>query len=50
MTLRVMLVEDDPAVRESIADMLNEEGQEVTSVDAAESAQGRMSEADPDLR
>ena len=49
MTLRVMLVEDDPAVRESIADMLNEEGMEVTSVDSAESALGGIAEADPDL-
>jgi len=32
MALRVMLVEDDAAVRESIADTLNEWGMEVISV------------------
>ncbi|MEX2610331.1 MAG: sigma-54 dependent transcriptional regulator [Gemmatimonadota bacterium] len=47
--LRILLVEDDEAVRRSLADALTDEGAEVHAVASAEEALGRVAELAPDV-
>lgn len=49
MSHRILLVEDDPAVRQSIAEILADEGMDVHSVDSAERALACVGEIAPDL-
>jgi len=49
MSHRLLLVEDDPAVRRSIAETLADEGMEVHSVESAERALACVSEVAPEL-
>jgi DNA-binding NtrC family response regulator len=49
MPYRLLLVEDDPAVRRSLAETLADEGMEVHAAATAEEALGRLGELQPDL-
>jgi DNA-binding NtrC family response regulator len=47
--LRLLLVEDDPAVRRSLSETLSEEGHEVRSAASAEEALARLQDDSPEL-
>ncbi|MFH1763845.1 MAG: sigma-54 dependent transcriptional regulator [Gemmatimonadota bacterium] len=49
MRPRLLLVEDDPTVRRSIAETLSEEGFEVSEADGASAALGLLGEFDPEV-
>jgi two-component system, NtrC family, response regulator AtoC len=49
MAARLLVVEDDPSVRRSLAETLAEDGFEVDTADSAEQALGRLGEPPPDI-
>jgi len=49
MPLRILLVDDDPAVRRSLSETLSEEGHEVRASESAEVALSQLDEYAPDL-
>ncbi len=49
MPLRILLVDDDPAVRRSLSETLSEEGHEVRTSENAEEALSQVAEYAPDL-
>jgi DNA-binding NtrC family response regulator len=49
MPLRLLLVDDDPAIRRSLSETLSEEGHEVRASESADDALSRLAEDAPDL-
>jgi two-component system response regulator AtoC len=49
MPLRLLLIDDDPAVRRSLSDTLSEEGHGVRTAENAEAALAQLNEYEPDV-